>query len=208
MKTQFEFLKELLSALNQTGISYMITGSLASTYYGRPRTTQDVDLVIEAEKIPLRAFVDTVRKLGYYADPDDAADALLHRSMFNIIDPESGYKLDAIIRKDREYSSEEFKRRKKVILHGETVFMATPEDAILSKLEWSRESQSERQFLDALGIVLMEKDSLDLPYLKRWASSLGLSADLARLWSKADSSGVRDEEQGPIPRPRRGEAPK
>jgi len=186
MKSQFEFLKELLSTLNQAGISYMITGPLASTYYGRPRTTQDIDLVIEAESIPLRAFVDTVRRLGYYADPDDAADALIHRSMFNIIDPESGYKLDAIIRKDRDYSIEEFKRRKEVFLNGEPVFMAAPEDAILNKLEWARESQSERQFLDALGIVLIEKDSLDFGYLKRWASFLGLSADLSRLLSKSD----------------------
>ena len=64
--------------------------------------------------------------------------------------------------------------------------MAAPEDAILSKLEWARESRSERQFLDALGILLIEKESLDFVYFERWASSLGLSADLSRLSSRAD----------------------
>jgi hypothetical protein len=152
MKTQFEFLWELISALDRAGISHMITGSLASTYYGRPRTTQDVDLVIESEQSQLRGFVDAARSQGYYADPDDA---LTHRSMFNIIDPES-------------------------------VSMAAPEDAILSKLEWARESRSELQFMDALGILLIEKESLDFAYLEPWASSLGLSADLSRLLSRGD----------------------
>ena len=185
MKSQHEFVTDILSLVTAAGIPYMITGSLASTYYGRPRTTQDIDLVIEADANRLSAFVAAVQKRGYYVDANDAAEALSRRSMFNIIDADSGYKLDLIVRKDREYSREEFGRRREITLLGTRAFMVSPEDSILSKLEWSREGASERQFLDALAVARTQGDSLDIGYLSRWAEELGLTTELERLLAEA-----------------------
>jgi hypothetical protein len=185
VKSQHEFVTDILSLVTAAGIPYMITGSLASTYYGRPRTTQDIDLVIEADANRLSAFVAAVQKRGYYVDANDAAEALSRRSIFNIIDADSGYKLDLIVRKDREFSRQEFGRRREVTLLGGRAFMVSPEDSILSKLEWSREGASERQFLDALAVARTQGDDLDLAYLKRWAQELGLTAELERLLSEA-----------------------
>lgn len=185
MKSQNEFVADILSLVTAADIPYMITGSLASTYYGRPRTTQDIDLVIEADATRLNAFVAAAHQRGYYVDANDAADALSRRSMFNIIDAESGYKLDLIVRKDREYSREEFGRRREVTLLGRRAFMVSPEDSILSKLEWSREGASERQFLDALAVARTQGDDLDMDYLRRWARELRLTEDLERLSSEA-----------------------
>ncbi|MCX7039433.1 MAG: hypothetical protein NT005_09930 [Spirochaetes bacterium] len=185
MKSQHDFVIDILSLVTAAGIPYMITGSLASTYYGRPRTTQDIDLVIEADANRLSAFVAAVQKRGYYVDANDAAEALSRRSIFNIIDADSGYKLDLIVRKDREFSRQEFGRRREVTLLGGRAFMVSPEDSILSKLEWSREGASERQFLDALAVARTQGDDLDLAYLKRWAQELGLTAELERLLSEA-----------------------
>lgn len=64
MKSQHTFLADILSLVSAAGIPYMITGSLASTFYGRPRTTQDIDLVIEADAKRLDAFVTAVRQRG------------------------------------------------------------------------------------------------------------------------------------------------
>jgi hypothetical protein len=185
VKSQNEFVADILSLVTAADIPYMITGSLASTYYGRPRTTQDIDLVIEADATRLNAFVAAAHQRGYYVDANDAADALSRRSMFNIIDAESGYKLDLIVRKDREYSREEFGRRREVTLLGRRAFMVSPEDSILSKLEWSREGASERQFLDALAVARTQGDDLDMDYLRRWARELRLTEDLERLSSEA-----------------------
>jgi hypothetical protein len=77
-------------------------------------------------------------------------DAVARRSLFDVLDPTSAYKADLIIRKDRAFSIEEFPRRTKILVSRRKLFMATPEDAISSKLEWSKEGQSERQFQDDL----------------------------------------------------------
>jgi len=185
VKSQHDFIADILSLVTTAGIHYMITGSLASTYYGRPRTTQDIDLVIEADATQLNAFVAAVQQRGYYADADHAAEALSQRSMFNIIDADSGYKLDLIVRKDREFSRQEFGRRREITLLGMRAFMVSPEDSILSKLEWSREGASERQFLDALSIARTQGESLDRTYLARWAAELGLTKELERLLAEA-----------------------
>ena len=185
MKSQHEFIADILSLVTAAGIPYMITGSLASTYYGRPRTTQDIDLVIEADAHRLNAFVAAMQQRGYYVDANDAAEALSQRSMFNIIDADSGYKLDLIVRKDREFSRQEFGRRREITLLGTRAFMVSPEDSILSKLEWSREGTSERQFLDALTVARTQGDSLDRTYLARWAMELGLMTELERLLAEA-----------------------
>ncbi len=147
--------------------------------------TQDIALVIESDATRLNAFVAAAHQRGYYVDANDAAEALSRRSMFNIIDAESGYKLDLIVRKDREYSREEFRRRRVVTLLGRRAFMVSPEDSILSKLEWSREGASERQFLDALAVARTQGDDLDMDYLRRWAQELRLTEELERLSSEA-----------------------
>ena len=80
--------------------------------------------------------------------------------MFNVLDSISGYKADLIIRKDRPFSIEEFRRRNKVSVLDSELFIVTPEDAILSKLEWSKAGQSERQFQDALGVATVQEAHL------------------------------------------------
>ena len=193
MKTQHEFLRDVHELLEEAGIPYMIAGSVASTYHGRPRATQDVDVVIEPGEADLRLFVQLCIGKGYYADEDDARQALRHRSMFNVIDPASGYKLDLMVRKDRPFSREEFSRRTEVSLPGLNIAMVTAEDTILSKLEWARKSRSERQYLDALGVAITQSASLDVSYLRRWAKELGLRWDLEHLLQEAHSAATEDE---------------
>jgi hypothetical protein len=159
----------------------MLVGSVAASFHGRPRATQDIDVVIEGDLPRVAELVRLCTERGYYADPIDAEEAVRLRSLFNVVDPTSGHKLDLIVRKDRPFSEEEFARRRAVFLLDVQAFVATAEDVILAKLEWARESRSERQYQDALGIVLVQGQSLDLEYLRRWAGSLGIRADLERL---------------------------
>ena len=181
MKSQAEFLGEIASLLDEAQVRYMVTGSIASTYHGRPRATQDVDVVVGTNRDHLIAFVRACAARGFYVDAEDAKDALEHRSIFNVIDASSGYKVDIIIRKDRPFSVEEFSRRRRVELPTFVVSMVTAEDAILSKLEWSQAGGSDRQYQDAVGIALSQGDLLDLAYLRRWAVELGVENELLRL---------------------------
>lgn len=132
MKSQTEFLKDIITALEQSGIPYMVSGSISSTFYGRPRSTQDVDNIIEATVENLQELVTILQDKKYYADEEAALEALSHATLFNVFDASSGYKADLIIRKDRPYSLEEFKRRKIGNLLGLSLYLVTPEDTILS----------------------------------------------------------------------------
>lgn len=169
-----EFLARIVAALNRAGIPHMVAGSFASTHHGVPRTTQDIDLVIEPQPSTLRAFVAGLSPDAYYVSEEAAVDALRRRGMFNIIDMATGWKVDLIVRKARPFSVEEFARRTPARLLGTEVYIATPEDTILSKLEWSAASGSERQLRDVAGVLAVKRGELDLAYIERWATELGV----------------------------------
>ena len=107
--------------------------------------------------------------------------------MFNIIDVTTGWKADLILRKDRAFSREEFARRQPAIIAGTHTYISTPEDAILSKLEWHTISESDTQRKDVIEMIIANIDSLDRNYLKMWASELGLTGLLLEVWSEADA---------------------
>ncbi|MBN1837153.1 MAG: hypothetical protein JW820_14955 [Spirochaetales bacterium] len=137
----------------------------------------------------MHRFVRAAVESGYYVDDGDAAAALEQRGMFNVIDAGSGYKLDLIVRKDRPYSLEEFARRQLKSLSGARLSIVSPEDAILSKLEWARERQSERQLQDALGIIVTQGETLDIRYLREWAVPLGVTGLLEKLLEQGRRGG-------------------
>jgi len=173
----------------------MIAGSVGSGFYGRPRATNDIDIVIDPTHEQLRGFVQSLGQ-GYYVSPEAAEEAYRARSAFNVIDHQSGSKADLIIRRDRPFSLEEFKRRQTQNVMGVTVSIASAEDVILSKLEWCRRGQSERQFLDALGVATVQRDRLNTDYLRKWAEALGVTDLLQRLLSDAEKAGAAGEDPG------------
>ena len=184
-----DVLQRIILALDQAGIAYMLSGSFASAYYGASRSTQDIDFVIHASSEQLRSFIGALPVSEYYADLDSALEAHQRQSMFNVIDQATGWKIDFIVRKSRSYSREEFRRRQRVTLHGVAVFMTTAEDAVISKLEWAKRAQSQRQIEDAAAILTMRWDALDHPYLAKLIGELGLKKE----WDEAQRvAGISD----------------
>ncbi|MBL8716977.1 MAG: hypothetical protein JNL79_13325 [Myxococcales bacterium] len=177
------FLRRLVGLLDAAGVPFMIAGSFASTIHGTPRTTQDLDVVIDPPTAAaLEALVANMSPVDYYVDLDAARDAMRRRSMFNVIDQVSGWKVDFIVRKQRPFSLEEFSRRRKANLLDVPVFVASPEDTIVAKLEWSRMAGgSERQRRDVAGIIATLGEALDGAYVDRWVTTLGLGDE----WEEA-----------------------
>jgi hypothetical protein len=170
--------QRIASALDQAGIPYMLSGSFAGAYYGAARSTQDIDIVIHPSPEQLRLLLNALPATLYYADLASALEAAQQQSMFNVIDQASGWKIDFIIRKSRPYSQEEFGRRRRVTVHGVPLFIVAAEDAVISKLEWAKRSQSQRQVEDVAAILRTRWDSLDKSYLQRWIEDLGLIEQL------------------------------
>ena len=172
MDEQLEFIKEIASRLESEGIPYMMTGSMAMAIYSIPRMTRDIDLVIECRP----QDSDRIARLfesDCYVDRDSVREAIVRRSIFNIIHNEWIIKADFIVRKDEQYRKLEFKRRRTFDVDGTPIFVVAAEDLILSKLKWAQETGSELQQQDARAIMESVAD-LDWSYLEKWASSLSL----------------------------------
>lgn len=171
------FLRTVVDLLDQAGIPYMLTGSLASAYYAIPRATQDVDVVIEAERRGIERIVGGLLGAGYYVDRAAALEAWTSRGQFNAIDPKSGWKVDFIIRKDRSYSLAEFERRERASLLDVEVEVASLEDVLIAKLEWSRLGDSALQRRDVDQLLERTWSRLDIPYIETWVMELGLHSE-------------------------------
>jgi len=173
-------LRTIVGTLETLGIRYMVVGSFASTAYGEPRSTRDLDLVIDPSPEQLNQLLASLDPEHYYVDPDVARDALRRRSMFNVIEIATAWKLDLVLRKARAFSIEEMQRRQVTKILGLDVATATAEDTVIAKLEWAKQGRSDRQLEDVAGILRVRGPDLDLVYIERWVFELGLSEQWQR----------------------------
>ena len=168
--------------LAEAGIDYMIVGSTVVGWIGHSRMTIDVDVVLDPTREQLIALVRALKTDDFYVDEEAALDALTQRSMINAIDQETGWKVDLIMLRDDPYEREAFSRRRPIETQAGIFPSLTPEDLILSKLNWAKESQSEKQIRDVRGVFGIWCDRLDHDYLRRWADATGVRDVLEALY--------------------------
>lgn len=173
-------LRDVCARLDSAGIAYMLTGSLAMSFYATPRMTRDIDLVVALEAAQVEHLTGTLGA-DYHADAGAIAVALRGGRPWNIIHVPSVVKIDLIPRKDTPHRRAEFERRSRVELAGVTLWIVSVEDLILSKLEWSRETRSEQQ---RRNVGLLLEAPLDRAYLSQWAAQLGLEGLLKEVESE------------------------
>lgn len=170
-----KLLVKIVEILEELRIPYYITGGFAVSVWGRPRATFDIDVVIKLFKPEVARLAKTIRtiyKLGYI-DEDVAKDAVERKGEFNFIEPETGFKVDFWIEKGTKLDLLRFKRKKAEIIKRQRVYFISPEDLILSKLEWYQKTQSTRQLEDIESILKISGEKLDKNYLEHWAKKLG-----------------------------------
>ena len=165
-------LQDLCVRLDNAGVAYMLTGSLAMSFYARPRMTRDVDLVVALAGAGVKRLTDSLGA-DYHADEEAIRAALDSARPWNIIHLPTLVKIDLIPRKDTEYRHTEFARRRRVDIAGIALWIVSIEDLILSKLEWSRNSRSGQQRSD---VRLLLEAPLDRAYLDTWAAHLDLAS--------------------------------
>ncbi len=175
--------------LERLGILYAVGGSLASSLHGVMRSTLDVDIVTDMrlEHIPL--LVAALSK-EFYADDEMMRGAIEHHSSFNLIHYETAFKVDIFIRKPRAFDQMQLERRRATVIATdpeESIYVASPEDTILAKLEWYRlgGEVSDRHWRDILGVLKTRAGELDLAYLNKWAGELEVPDLLARALQEA-----------------------
>ena len=166
------------------GVPYLISGSLASALYGMVRTTQDADIVAEMRLRHLQPFVSALQD-EFYLDDEMIAKAIQRNSSFNIIHRETMFKVDVFIPRPRPFLQSQLARaqRQKFSFDKEvSAKFASPEDTILSKLEWYRlgGEVSDRQWRDILSVLKTRAGELELDYLLKWAQELKVGDLLER----------------------------
>lgn len=167
----FKLLEKVAIGLNSKGVSYMLSGSVALNVYAVPRMTLDIDMVVELLPENVDNFLELFED-GYYVDAITVKEESRRKGMFNIIDHETGYKIDFIVRKSSDYRKLEFKRRRKMRIENVETWVVSPEDLIISKIEWIQQYQSPKQFEDIR--QLLKYEPLDLEYVDTWCKKLRL----------------------------------
>jgi hypothetical protein len=175
---------KVTAIFEQLSVPYLIGGSLASTLYGMIRTTQDSDIVAEMRPEHLQPFVLALQN-EFYVDDEMIAEAIQRNTSFNIIHRESMFKVDVFIPRPRPFLQSQLARAQRQTFTFEnevSAKFASPEDTILSKLEWYRMGGevSERQWRDILGVLKTRAGELDLAYLKKWSADLKVTDLLDR----------------------------
>lgn len=175
---------QVIDALEQVGAAYVISGSLASTIHGVVRTTLDTDIVADLSMRQVQEFAGLLAGT-FYLDSDSIRDAVRKRSSFNVIHLATMFKVDVFVAKNRPFDRQQLARCQPWTADpesGREFYVASAEDTILAKLEWFRlgNEVSDRQWRDVLGVIAVQGDRLDLPYLRKWAASLGVSDLLER----------------------------
>ncbi len=178
-----ELLLKIAKIFERLKIIYCITGGYAVSVWGRPRATFDLDVIVKLSIEKLSAFSKALKSLSVagYLDEDTAKSAIENQNEFNFIHPESGLKIDFWVIKNDSVGMAELKRRQPRKIGKQTVYFISPEDLILSKLLWHKESESTRHLEDIESVIAVSRKILDFKYLKSQAEKRGFSETLNKI---------------------------
>jgi hypothetical protein len=186
---QDDLLRFLVGALERLGLPYLVTGSMATIFWGEPRFTNDIDVVVQLPAEGVAAFLREFPAPDFYVDEESVRGAVARRRQFNVIHPASGLKVDVMVPVMDELDRSRFQRARRVEPGpGLTASFASPEDVILKKLQYFDAGGSERHLRDIAGMLRVSGNDIDREYVTRWADRLGLDG----LWKQV-LDGLRSE---------------
>lgn len=173
------------------GVRYAVGGSLSSSLHGVMRSTLDVDIVADMRLEHIQPLVAALSP-EFYADVEMMRVAIERHSSFNLIHYETSFKVDVFIPKPRPFDQMQLERRASAVITTDperSLYVTSPEDVILSKLEWYRMGGevSDRQWRDILGVLKTKTGGIDLDYLRHWAKQLKVNDLLDRALTEASA---------------------
>lgn len=186
--TQSELFKSVVALLESQSITYMIVGSFASTVYGEPRFTLDIDIVVDLQPSQVGALCDAFPAGEFYLSRPAAEDAVRKRRQFNVIHPASGNKIDFMVARGDAWGRTQLGRRqRRPFLPDCEAFTASPEDVILAKMIYYREGKSEKHTRDICGMLKISGNSIDRAYIAEWADKLALTEIWRAIFTRLDT---------------------
>ncbi len=178
-------IRKVIQTLEDANIEYMVTGSVASSLQGEPRSTHGIDLVVVLRESATQKLVEAFPLPDFYLSEPRMLNAIDTGGMFNIIDTNEGDKIDFWMLTDEPFDQSRFSRKYAEDVMGFSIQVSSPEDTILAKLWAQLSGGSEKQFADALRVYEVQYRKLDLDYLTNWAEVLNVESELKRLQDAA-----------------------
>jgi hypothetical protein len=177
-------LDKAVRILRRLGIRFHLTGGIASIYYGEPRLTQDIDIVIDNAQMTaaLESFLQSLEESDFIHEPDSVRHAIAEHGMFQLLDRVELLKLDIY---DRELIPGELDRSvPQEVFHDEELPMASCADVAVSKRVWiSKGSGKSRRDFRQIFRLASERDR---ETIGRLATQLGLAPLLTEVLGKSD----------------------
>jgi hypothetical protein len=179
-----DLIELFVQPLNQLGIRYLVSGSVAAMLYGEPRVTHDIDFVV------FLRLEDALRLASVFPPPDfDVPPAEIitaeilreRRGHFNIVHTNSGLKADFYTVNRDELHAWAFRHLRRYSVREVAIALAPPEYVIVRKLEYHREGGSEKHLRDIRAMLAVSGDQLDRPALEDWVHRRGLEAEWLRV---------------------------
>lgn len=170
---------KVIQELNQLDIHNMLTGALAVVYYDEPRTTHDIDLIIEIKKGTINKLLQHFRR-DFFIDEASIEAAIEEESVFNVVHKDTGVKVDFWMLTDSGYDKEHFMRRVRRTVFNTDMFFPTPEDVLINKLEWFKKSQIDKHYFVALSIYRIQQEKLDMAHIEQWCRK----KSVFKIWRK------------------------
>ena len=177
---QSDLLRYVSRAIESLGLRYFVTGSTATIFYGEPRFTNDIDVVVDLSELNIADFCRQFPQDQFYLIEPAVAQAVRQKSQFNIIHPTSGLKIDVIVPDASLFNRSRFERTRRVHAGDDfDVNFASPEDTIVKKMDFYREGGSEKHLRDITGVLKTSREEIDMNYITRWAEQM----DLNSIWT-------------------------
>lgn len=187
--SQQDLLKRVVDTLDRSGIDYMVTGAVASSLQGEPRSTHDLDLVVALEERHVKDLLAAFPGPRFYLDEEAVREAIRTGGLFNLMDVGEGDKVDFWLLTDEPFDQSRFARKYVEEVLGIRLKVSSPEDTILQKLKWAKMTGGgEKYYRDALGVYEVQVGTLDLSYLADWAQQLGVEDLWRRLQREAEEA--------------------
>lgn len=170
-----DLLRYTVRVLERLGLPYLVTGSIATIFFGEPRFTNDIDIVVQLPVDRVAELCNAFPAEEFYVSEETAHRAIERGGQFNVVHPRSGLKVDLVVSRQTPFDQSRFARAIRVEPgSGFEASFATAEDVILKKMEYYREGGADKHLRDIAGVLRVSGDRIDRSYIHRWAEELGV----------------------------------
>ncbi len=170
--TAEQIVYQVLDALDAAGVPFMLVGSFSSNFYGVPRSTRDVDFVVNLGNI---SPAEVARRLGpdFQLDPQMSFETVTGTSRFIAVHSASAFKVEFFLLSDDPHDRERFARRRLESMPGHQTYVASPEDIIITKLRWSKSGNRKKDVDDVRNVIRIQGNAIDWGYVEYWCGLHG-----------------------------------